>query len=100
MLEEAVDLLTVKMNELPALLALHVIAALMAAVFRTDILIASRRFLIDNVLVDKTVGSQAVQTPVNGGLADIDPLRSEMVRYLLAGKVGSCVILKKIKDLT
>ena len=56
MLEKPVYLFTIQMYELSALLALHVIALLVAAaVFRTNVFIAGRRFFINNVFIYQTV---------------------------------------------
>ena len=52
------------MNELAALLTLHVIAVAVLAVFSTDILVACGRFLIDYVFINKTVSGQTVKASV------------------------------------
>ena len=50
MLEKCIYLITVKVDKLAALLTFHVIALSLAAVLRAYKFIASRRFLIDDVL--------------------------------------------------
>ena len=79
MLKEAVYLFTVKMDQLPAFLALHMIAVTVTAVLRADVFITCGRFLIDNIFVDQPVGSQTVKASVYGCLTDIYSLRPEMV---------------------
>ena len=51
MLEKLIDLITGQMDELIALLALHVIAIAVLAVLSADIFVTCGRFLIDDVLI-------------------------------------------------
>jgi hypothetical protein len=69
-------------------------------VVRADKFIACGGLLIDNVLVYQTVSRESVQTSVDGSLTDIDTLCPEVIGYLLARKMRTCIILKEIKDLT
>lgn len=100
MLEKCIYLITVKVDKPSALLTFHVIALSLAAVLRAYKFIASRRFLIDDVLIYQAVSRKAVQTPVYRGLADVYSLFSEMIGYLLAREMRTRIILKEIKDLT
>lgn len=100
MLEKCIYLITVKVDKLAALLTFHVIALSLAAVLRAYKFIASRRFLIDDVLIYQAVSRKAVQTSVYRGLADVYSLFSEMIGYLLAREMRTRIILKEIKDLT
>jgi hypothetical protein len=99
-LEKCIYLITVKVDKLAALLTFHVIALSLAAVLRAYKFIASRRFLIDDVLIYQAVSRKAVQTSVYRGLADVYSLFSEMIGYLLAREMRTRIILKEIKDLT
>ena len=78
MLEKCIYLITVKVDKLAALLTFHVIALSLAAVLRAYKFIASRRFLIDDVLIYQSVSRKAVQTSVYRGLADVYSLFSEI----------------------
>ena len=100
MREKGIYLLAAQMNEPAALFAFHVIALSLAAVLRAYKFIASRRFLIDDVLIYQAVSRKAVQTSVYRGLADVYSLFSEMIGYLLAREMRTRIILKEIKDLT
>ena len=100
MLEKCIYLITVKVDKLAALLTFHVIALSLAAVLRAYKFIASRRLLIDDVLIYQAVSRKAVQTSVYRGLADVYSLFSEMIGYLLAREMRTRIILKEIKDLT
>ena len=100
MLEKCIYLITVKVDKLAALLTFHVIALSLASVLRAYKFIASRRFLIDDVLIYQAVSRKAVQTSVYRGLADVYSLFSEMIGYLLAREMRTRIILKEIKDLT
>ena len=99
MLEKLIDLITGQMDELIALLALHVIAVAVLAVLSAYVFVTCGRFLIDDVLINKAVSGKTVQAPVDSCLSDIDPLIPEMIGYLLARKMGSLIILKEIQDL-
>lgn len=100
MLEKCIYLITVKVDKLAALLTFHVIALSLAAMLRAYKFIASRRLLIDDVLIYQAVSRKTVQTSVYRGLADVYSLFSEMIGYLLAREMRTRIILKEIKDLT
>ena len=50
------------MKQLPAVLTLHVIAGAAAAVFTADVLVASRRLVVYQVLVDQARAQYSVIT--------------------------------------
>ena len=87
MFKELVDLITGQVDKLVALLTLHVVAVAMLAVLCSDVLVTCRRLLVDDVLINKAVSSQAVKTPVDRRLTDINTLLSEMIGYFLTRKM-------------
>ena len=87
------------MNELAASLTLHVVTLTAAAMIRTNVFITCGRFLIDNILVYKSLCSKPVQASVDRSLSDIDALYPEVIGYLLARKMRALVILQEIQYL-